>query len=315
MTIQEIYNLAINKGTDADFRDNEVIAKHLDRLKEKYEKMPSDEKEVFDLNRLNNPYSDSRILFGDPKKEVKKILVGIDIDGGELYLSEKTGGVDLVISHHPRGIALSGLDDVMNLQEELLAQNGVPINIAEKLMKKRIDEVAMDVSAGNNNRTVDLAKNLNISLMCLHTVCDNLAARFVDEKLKKDKPVYLEDVLKSLKEIPEYKEAGKLGLGPVIFIGGKENRVGKVVMTEMTGGTEGSSEIYEKLAQAGIGTIVGMHMSEKSRDEAEKAHINVVIAGHMSSDSLGVNLFLDNLEKAGIEIIPCSGLIRISRNN
>jgi len=33
----------------------------------------------------------------------------------------------------------------------------------------------------------------------------------------------------------------------------------------------------------------------------------------MSSDSLGVNLFLDELEKRGIEIIPCSGFIRVSR--
>jgi len=33
----------------------------------------------------------------------------------------------------------------------------------------------------------------------------------------------------------------------------------------------------------------------------------------MSSDSLGMNLFLDKLEEQGIEIVPCSGLIRISR--
>jgi len=39
----------------------------------------------------------------------------------------------------------------------------------------------------------------------------------------------------------------------------------------------------------------------------------VVIAGHISSDSLGVNQFLDELEKRSIEIIPCSGLIRVSR--
>jgi len=42
--------------------------------------------------------------------------------------------------------------------------------------------------------------------------------------------------------------------------------------------------------------------------------LNVVIPGHISSDSLGVNLFLDELEKRGIKIIPCSGLIRVSRN-
>jgi len=56
-----------------------------------------------------------------------------------------------------------------------------------------------------------------------------------------------------------------------------------------------------------------MHMREESKKEAEAANINVVIAGHISSDSLGMNLFLDELEKRGIEIIPCSGLIRVSR--
>jgi hypothetical protein len=67
------------------------------------------------------------------------------------------------------------------------------------------------------------------------------------------------------------------------------------------------------MAQAGIGTVVGMHLGEEGRKEAESANINVVIAGHMSSDSLGVNLFLDQLEKRGIEVVPCSGLIRVSR--
>ena len=31
-------------------------------------------------------------------------------------------------------------------------------------------------------------------------------------------------------------------------------------------------------------------------------------------DSLGMNLYLDELEKKGAEVIPCSGLIRVSRD-
>ena len=77
--------------------------------------------------------------------------------------------------------------------------------------------------------------------------------------------------------------------------------------------TSQSQDIYEKLSQAGIGTIIGMHISEEHRKEAEKAHINVIIAGHIPSDSLGVNLFLDTLVKKGIQVIPCSGLIRVRR--
>ncbi len=314
MKINEIYNLAIEMGIEADFRGKEEIEKGLKRLREKYEKMEAEEKEEFDLERLENPFSDTRILFGNPQKEVKKVLVGIDIDGEELLLAEKLGDIDLVISHHPRGKALAGLDDVMQLQVDILAKYGVPVNIAEKLLRKRIEEVARGLFPQNHNRPVDMARYLKLPFLCLHTPCDNLAAKFVDEKLKKDKPVFLEEIIKSLKEIPEYKEAISIGAGPRIFVGEKENRAGKIVITEMTGGTEGAPEIYEKLAQAGAGTIVGMHISEKHREEAEKANVNVVIAGHISSDSLGMNLFLDELEKRGIEIVPCSGLIRISRN-
>ena len=54
-------------------------------------------------------------------------------------------------------------------------------------------------------------------------------------------------------------------------------------------------------------------MKEEYREEAEKAHLNIVIAGHMASDSIGMNLFLDELVKKGIEVITCSGLIRHTR--
>lgn len=164
----------------------------------------------------------------------------------------------------------------------------------------------------NHQRTVDAARILGFNLMNSHTPCDNLAAQFLKEKIEKEKPEFLEDLMNLLKDIPEYKEAMKIGAGPKIFTGAPERRCGKIALTEITGGTSASPKLYEKMAQAGIGTIIGMHQDEEHRKEAEAAHLNVIIAGHMSSDSLGVNLFLDELEKKGVEIIPCSGLTRIS---
>jgi len=261
MTISEIYNLAIQMGVKADFRGEEAIRDNLRRLKEKYEKMDEDKKKFFDTERLRNPFSDTRILFGDPNKEVKRVLVGIDIGGEELLLADKMGDIDLVISHHPRGIALAGLDDVMQLQIDLLSQYGVPENIAEKLLVKRIEEVGRGLSPGNHNRVVDTARHLNTALMCIHTPSDNLVARFLEKKIEEKKPRFVGEIIKSLMEIPEYQKAAKIGLGPRIFVGREENRAGKIVLTEITGGTEGAPEIYEKLAQAGAGTIIGMHMT------------------------------------------------------
>jgi len=314
MKIQEIYNLAINKGIESDFRGREGVEKMLRRKKEKFDGLPGKEKEEFDEEALSNPFLDSRILNISEDKEIKRVLVGIDIESAELLLAKEIGNIDLVMSHHPMGKGLATLADVMGLQCDILNQYGVPINIAEGLMKERIEEVARGLNHQNHQRTVDAAKILGINLMCIHTVADNLAAKFLKDIVEKENLERVKDLMLLLEGIPEYKEAKKLGTGPKIFVGSPENRCGKIGLIEITGGTEFSPKLYEKIAAAGVGTVVGVHMREENRKEAEAANINVAIAGHISSDSLGMNLFLDELEKQGIEIIPCSGLIRISRN-
>jgi len=313
MKIKDIYELAIKMGIEADFRGSEGVEKFLKRKKEKYEKLSDKEKEEFDTEAFENPYLDSRILNVTNGKEIKRILAGIDIEPAEILLAKEIGGIDLIVAHHPLGKGLAHLSEVMELQCDVLNQYGVPINIAEGLMKERIDEVARGVNAINHQRTVDSAKLLGFNLINCHTPCDNLAAKFLKNLIEKGNLERIEELMDLLKEVPEYKEAMKIGAGPKIFVGDPERRCGKIAVTEITGGTEPASKIYEKMAQAGIGTIVGMHMREESKKEAEAANINVVIAGHISSDSLGMNLFLDSLEKREIEIIPCSGLIRISR--
>jgi putative NIF3 family GTP cyclohydrolase 1 type 2 len=311
MTTQEIFDLGIKLGIKTDLRGEQKVKAFLDRTKVKYEKLSPEAKTEFDVEKLTNPYSDSRILFTDDK-EIKKVLVGVDVEAQELLLARELG-VDLAITHHPEGKALADLHTVMELQAEVLAGYGVPINIAEQVIKPRISEVGRGVVSGNYNRNVDFAKVIKMNYFCLHTPCDNLGADFLVDLIEKKKPEYVEDLLKLIKEIPEYAAAAKLNAGPNLFAGSPENHCGKIAVTEFTGGTSGSKDMFEKMAQAGIGTIIGMHMSEEHRKEAEKNHINVVIAGHMSSDSLGLNLFCDDLEKKGIEIIPISGFFRIAR--
>jgi len=313
MTAKQIYDLAVKMGVDADFRSKKDIEDLLKREKENYNDLNKEEKKDYNKERMINPYLDSGILNLDSNKPVKKILTGIDMDEAEILLADRIGDIDLVLGHHPLGKNLANLDSVMHLQADVLSQYGVPINIAEGVLKERISEVSRGVSPINHNRPVDMARILKINLMNVHTPCDNLVAKFLDDKIKRAKVKYVSDLLKLLKSIPEYRIAIENGAGPRLFSGNESNRVGKIALNEITGGTSGSLKVYEKIAQAGIGTIVGMHMSEEYKKEAEKAHINVVIAGHISTDSLGMNLFLDELEKSGIEIVPCSGLIRVKR--
>ena len=89
------------------------------------------------------------------------------------------------------------------------------------------------------------------------------------------------------------------------------------ILVEMTGGTEGSHDVFDKLYKAGVRTLVSMHLSEEHFKKVKDANLNVVIAGHISSDTLGINLILDRLEREAqyaFQTINCSGFNRIRRD-
>jgi hypothetical protein len=56
-----------------------------------------------------------------------------------------------------------------------------------------------------------------------------------------------------------------------------------------------------------------MHYSEEHRKHAEKIGLALVIAGHISSDTLGMNLVLDRIEPEGVEVVCTSGMLRVRR--
>lgn len=89
MTIKEIYDLAIEMGIKSDPRTKSGVMKALSRRKKDYDDLSLKNKKYFDEESLINPYSDTRILVGDPKKEIKKVLAGIDSDSAEPLLVDR----------------------------------------------------------------------------------------------------------------------------------------------------------------------------------------------------------------------------------
>lgn len=319
MTLGDIYKKAVEMGIKADPRGEAGVKKLLARRKKEFEELPKSKQAEFDKEDLVNPYTDSRIFLGDRSLKVDKILAGIDINASEVLLADRLNqkgeGIDLLLSHHPEGGSLAALHEVMDVQADIWAKYGVPINIAEGVMHERIGEVQRRFSPANHNQAVDAARLLGFAFIGTHTITDNLVHTYMEELFLKAKPETVGEVLEVLKNEPEYQEAMKGKAGPMIFAGDPKNRAGKIAPIEFTGGTEPSHIIYEKLAMAGVGTVIGMHAGEEHRKEAIKYHINLVIAGHMSSDSLGMNLLLDEIEKHGVKIVPCSGLIRVKRSS
>lgn len=317
MLLKDLYATAIQMGIAADPRGEEEVKRLLAEAKERYDKLDDEEKEEFDLEQLTNPYSDTRISYGDPNLEVKRLITGIDVDTSELLLVHELNrqgrGIDLVLSHHPGGLADVRFHEVMYMQADMMAAVGVPINIAEGILSPRVEEIRRRLMPANHYRLVDAARLLDLPLMSMHTPADNNVQKFVQDHLDEAAPRTLKDVIRALKEIPEYKQAAKMGIGPNILVGSENRRAGKIVVS-MTGGTGGPKEDIKAMADAGVGTLIEMHMTDEKRKLAEEHHINVIIAGHIASDSIGMNLILDEFERQGVEIIPFSGLIRYSRN-
>ena len=322
MRLEQFYKTAIEAGIANDPRGEDEARRLLAEENERYGDLKDDDLKFYDRDRLFNPYADSRILFRPETEddlEVRKILVGIDVDPSELLLAytlnrDRGAGIDLVLAHHPMGTAQAQLFDVMRLQSALLVKVGVTVSVAEQLMDKRIAEVERRLMPVNHAREIDAARELGIPLVCLHTPADNCVTTFLTRLFEREKPAKIRDLMKLLKAIPEYERAACLQNPAKIISGAESNTCGKIYV-DMTGGTSGSKDIFDQLAAGGVSTIVGMHMTEDHLANAKKASLNVVIAGHISSDSLGLNLLLDAVEKAGgaLDYVCVSGFARLRR--
>jgi len=317
MKLDEIYQIAIDKGRQADPRGPEGVARALERAQKALADLPERRRWEFDQESLRNPYADTRIMVGDPEADIGSMLVAIDAGVGEILLAdrlrERGRSVDAVFVHHPEGRALADLGDVMLLQADVWRRQGVSVSFGDAIMGERIAEVQRAFHPVNTEQTIAAARLLEIPFLCCHTPADNNVQTFVQAKadeLGQDGTVA--ELLDVLKEIPEYRAAVGHGTGPIIYEGDADTRTG-TIMVDMTGGTSGPVGALERLAQAGVGTILGMHVPDEHRKKAKELHLNVVIAGHMASDSLGMNLIIDEYERSGVQIIPAGGFIRVSR--
>ncbi len=318
MKLRDIYEAAVEFGIKMDPRGEKDVKECLKKVKKDYDALTGKEKKSYDTEKLTNPYADSRISF-DSGEKIQGVLVGIDIDTAEILLAdrlrEKGEKINAVLAHHPIGLAYAKFYEVMDMQADIFASFGVPISASEDLTEKRKKEVGEKVMAANHFKAADSARLLNFSLMNFHTPADNSVAAYLTARFDREKPKNLGGIIDMLMEEKEYSEAAKRGAGPVILVGDKSRRV-KKIMVDMTGGTEGSKEIFPKLSAAGVDTMVGMHFSDEHKKAIQAANMNAVIAGHIASDNLGVNLVLDAVEKklGALKIYEASGFIRVKRN-
>jgi len=319
MKLNKLFHSAVQYGIDADPRGRKAVEKILKKQKERAAKLEGAEKEYFDEERLWNPYADSRIISGTGEEDIKTVMVGIDIETNEVLLAdrlrERGMKIDALMLHHPEGRALGDLEKVMALQTDMLALVGVPVNQSDGYLRPRMDRVARTVHADNLFSTERVAELLDFPAFNTHTPADNQVWRFMEKTICSKEYDDLGEILTALLEIPEYKYYARKGVPPLIVNGSKSGRPGKVAATEFTGGTNGPEEFLEAQAAAGVGTILSMHVTEKTLEKAKEKHVNMIQCSHIASDTIGMNLLLDLLckEEKNLKTIDVAGFVRVKR--
>ncbi|MHB8170583.1 MAG: hypothetical protein ACYDG6_03455 [Thermincolia bacterium] len=243
-------------------------------------------------------------------ENIKKVVFGVDMEAAEILIAKQIGA-DAVITHHPKGgEPMVNLYKVMENQIDRMVEAGVPINKAQKAIKERMEQVDIGLHVSNYDRAVSAARVLEMPFLVIHSPADKLAERKVqahlDQALAGNDKATLKDVLEALEQLPEYK---KTVTKPVIRVGSEKSFAGKVFVT-MAGGTSGGIKVAKAYFEAGVGTLVVMHMPPDTIKVVKEQGIgNVVVAGHMASDSVGINEVIRALEAKGLEVVRMSGVI------
>jgi hypothetical protein len=244
--------------------------------------------------------------------EVRRVYVGIDIDVGELLLA-RTLGADGVIAHHPVGShARLGLPAVIERHLAQMQAEGIPAGVAHELMLARKQPIARALHMTNYDRVVDAARRLQIPLMNIHLAADIIGRQFFSDFVGRavDGPATtVGSLIDELKTIPEMEASL---VQPELWLGKVENPVGRWIV-QIAAGTSGGAAVYRTYYEYGINTILAMHIDDRDLRELEQLELpgaNLVITGHMPSDSIGMNRVIDALEQRGIEVIAGSGVIR-----
>ena len=266
---------------------------------------------VMDLVGLEFMPEDSGIVY-DNGKEVKKVLAGIDMDNTMLMIAKQLG-FDCVAQHHPAGIINPGTGDLFGRDHmKKLMECGVPINEAQRLAYANTTKRSQNMHSKNRTQMQDVAKLLDVSDVAFHTPADILAERYtqkrMDALMERNPRCTVQDVIDELLTIREYKEALE-GQQPEVWVGSKDSFAGRIYV-EMYGVGAPTLDEYIACSNAGVGTFVVMHATPEVVEGMKKHNkSNIIVAGHMASDSLGFNQILDAWEAKGIEIVRISGIV------
>lgn len=244
----------------------------------------------------------------NPGNGIEKVLFGIDIGTSELHTAKQMG-FDAVIAHHPPMTPAIPAWRVYMRHVDLMVNAGVPEAAARAAVVPRAESMAAGFQSANHDHFPSIARLIGIPFMNIHCPLDELGRRImqeiVDHCLVENPNSTLQDVVDALNALPEFQQAyTKIE----VAVGNPEARAGRVVVAHGAL-TNGGYAVANTYFEHGVPTVLYIHVPHpdllKLRAENKG---QLIISGHISSDLVGINPFVQRMQQAGLDVTTISGV-------
>ena len=250
--------------------------------------------------------SDSMVYV--PGRNIEKVIMTLDPDPSLILLAKELK-YDLVISHHYTSACIDAWK-VFRKHIDQMVSVGIPKEKAEKIVEKKLVSLEITGHAKNYDLVDSIARKLKVPFMNIHNPLDELGRKImqdkVDEVIRSRSGVRVKDVIEGLYQLEEFQFAKTKIL---IGVGDPDNNVSKVIVSHGAL-TNGGYEVANAYFDHGVDTVIYIHIAPNDllKLKAENKG-NLIISGHIASDSVGINPFVKRLEKEGLEVLKLGGII------
>jgi len=263
---------------------------------------------ALDMAGLTEIPGDSAIYH--PGHGIKKVMFGIDIKAAELKIAADMG-FDAAISHHPTGgQARLQFFKVLYRHLDQMRAAGVPEEVAQTIIDELAEEHKAKAAMSNYDHDPSVARLLDLPYMNIHTPLDEIGRRRMQTAA--DEFPATGTIAGLITHFYEsFGEFRNADTEIELRIGKPDNTIGKVVMSHGAG-TNGGYPVAKAYFDHGVDTVIYIHCrptdSKKLIEEFGDSK-NLIVTGHIVSDSIGINPFIERLREERIEVTTLSGII------
>ena len=240
------------------------------------------------------------------KGRITKALVSIDVGTGELLLAKNLGCDGVIAHHHAGGTARLEGYKVFQRHVDQMKEAGVPREVAEEAVASKYHQLEIQHHPDNYDQVPSAAKTLGLSLMTIHSPCDEIGRRILLRQTKGlEGNNSVGDLVSRIQRLPEYKNAKTK---VEVRLGSSKSKMGKLAVSHAAY-TNGGYDVARAYYKNGVGTVSYIHISDADLSRLRADGVgNMVVLGHIASDWLGINPVLNELERNEVETIATTDL-------